>query len=810
MKKIKLSKKRIKRQASIKFLIIIPLIISILSIATKVYAGVQDSNLVRNQIDGIYAVAPLSDKTHLYNLEIYQVNGKVTYCIEIGKKVTTTTYDSTKSTIDQELITGLSQTKLRYIKVISYFGYGYRNHTDYKYYMAAQELIWEYLNNIDITWTSELDINGQKINIESYKEQILSLVKKYEESPSLISNVNCKVGDTINLTDTKNILQLYEIKSTGNQQANINNNILTINISNNYIGQDKIVLKRENYYDYTPTLYYFDSSQALLSSGNVGEHEKYINLNIEGETLTTNLVDQDTNNNIPSGQATLAGAVYEIYDDNNNLVATFTTDETGENTIPNLYHTKYYIKQIKNSKGYKLNEEVKEINLNSNNNKLTLTERVIKSTVEIDKRYELGDSYQREPNIQFDIYDNSNILYTSIITTKYGPDTVVLPYGNYKIKQVNTTYGYNKVSDQRVVIDENSNTYLKYYLVDQKILSKLHITTKDDTTKNNIKEKDIKYKIKDKETNKYIAYIDSNNNEIIEFSTNEKGELTIPVSLPYGEYIIEQVTPPTKYLTNTKKINIIINDKSQDSFIDNKIVINVDFFNTPIIGKLNIITNKEIIIKNETLEKGLEKRENIEVELYKDNNLINTYKTNENGNLEIDNLSLGNYCIKEKDSNNKKCVTLINKDNKTKVIEKTLELTEVLKTSNVILNNIDTLKKPISGATIELYKDNDLIKTNTTNELGNIKITLPEGKYCFKQTKISSKYILNKEEICFEVDSSKKNINLTLINNLNQTQKIKIPDTLSNKKTYILPLMIILLSLGVVAYNKKNNKNINN
>ena len=87
MKRIKSKRKRIKRYKFIQILFILPIIICALITSNKVSAGTQDSNLVRNQINGIYAVAPLSDRTHLYNLEIYKVNNKVSYCIEIGKPV---------------------------------------------------------------------------------------------------------------------------------------------------------------------------------------------------------------------------------------------------------------------------------------------------------------------------------------------------------------------------------------------------------------------------------------------------------------------------------------------------------------------------------------------------------------------------------------------------------------------------------------------------------------------------------------------------------------------------------------------------
>ena len=129
MKKIKLTKKIKKGK---KIILLMPIIISILLVVTKVYAGTQDSNLVRNQVEGIYAVAPLSDKTHLYNLEIYEVNGKIAYCIQLGRPVTTNIYNSTQDITEQSKITKFTPKKLEYIKIISYFGYGYKGHNDYK------------------------------------------------------------------------------------------------------------------------------------------------------------------------------------------------------------------------------------------------------------------------------------------------------------------------------------------------------------------------------------------------------------------------------------------------------------------------------------------------------------------------------------------------------------------------------------------------------------------------------------------------------------------------------------------------------
>lgn len=665
MKEIIIHPKRIKSIMLIMILIIILTLV-------KVNAGTH--TLVRNKIDGIYAIAPLSDRTHLYNLEIYKLGNDTAYCIEIGKPVSDT-YTGTLNMNEASRITNISIDKINYLRRIAHFGYGYRNHSDYKYYMASQELIWEYLNNIDITWTSELDINGPKINIESYKNEIRSLVNKYISIPTLPEEINCKIGDNLTLTDNNNSLDLYKTSNKGRGNAYIKDNkTFIINVANNYIGRDKIEIETSNNYNGATLFYYANSYQSLLTAGNIDTKTKTINLNITGETLTTNLIDKDNKSCTPSGQATLIGAEYEIYDKNNSLITTFRTDSSCTNSIPNLYYDTYYIKQIKASTGYKINNKLVEVNITKNNATITLEEEVIKSNIEINKLYEIENNYQKEEGVTFNIYDYTNNLYKTLTTTK-NKDIVTLPYGSYIIKQENTSYGYDMVKDINITINENTNPEIKYDLVDNQIKSILHITTKDNKSKEKIQEKNIKYKIKNKKTNKYISTVDNNNKIITTFITNNEGELTIPIPLPYGEYIIEQIKPPQKHLQNNEKINIKIDETSTYTYLDNQVVINVDYYNTPIVGKINILTTVETInnnSNNNSQKKDI--RPNIEVDLYKDNNMLSTYKTDEKGTLTIDNLPLGHYCIKEKNNLNKKCLELINIDNTTPVIEKNIEL----------------------------------------------------------------------------------------------------------------------------------------
>lgn len=677
MKKNKKDKKRIKR-------LIIVIIISIITIITTVKVSANTVKLTKNKIDGIYAIAPLSDRNHLYNLEIFKLGADTAYCIEIGKPVSDT-YTGTLDMNEASRITNINIEKINYLSLITYFGYGYKNHSNYKYYMAAQELIWEYLNNIDITWTNELDINGPKIDIESYKNEIKELINKYNTTPTLKEEINCKIGDNLTLTDNNNSLDLYKVSNKGKNNAYIKDNkTLIINVANNYIGKDTVEIKTSNNYNGGTLFYYANNYQSLLTSGNIKDKNKTINLNIRGETLTTNLIDKDNKLCTPSGQATLKGATYEVYDKNNNLVTTFTTDNTCTNSIPNLYYDTYYIKQIKASTGYKINDKLVEVNITKDNTNITLEEEVIKSNIEINKLYEIEDNYQKEEGITFNIYDFKNKLYKSITTTK-DKDMVTLPYGSYIIKQLNTSYGYEMVKDINIIINENSNPTIKYDLVDKQIKSILHIRTKDKKTKESIRENNIKYKVKNNKTNKYIFITNNDNKKITTFESNSEGELTIPVQLPYGQYIIEQVSPPQKYLKNDERIIVKIDEDSTYTYLNNQVVINTDYYNEPIIGKINIITSTEIINQDNTTPQK-EIRPNIETELYKEDELIKTYKTDNTGKLTIENLPLGNYCLKEKNSNIKKCFELINTDNTTPVIEKNIELKTTI--NNPLTNSI--------------------------------------------------------------------------------------------------------------------------
>ena len=783
-----------------KIIIVIVMVLITILLEVKVKAGEKDSSLIKNRIEGIYAVAPLSDKTHLYYLQKYTLNGITSYCIELGKDITTDIYNSTENTSEQLQLTKLSEEKLNYIKAIAYFGYGYNNHNDIEYYMAAQELIWEYLNNIDITWTNEQNINGVKINIDSYKNEIENMAKRYIR-PLSLPNFETYSIDSINtIIDQNNSIEFYNVSSKNNNEVIIQENKLIIKLGSNEVKKDSIILTRKNDFNNKSRIYYFNNSQIMLSQGNLDKLTHEITVNVKGAKLTLNVIDKDTNTYSSLGQASLDGVTYTIY--NNERSYNLKINYPGSSIIVNIPYGTYYIKQTKTGNGYKKNNEIKEITINKLNNNITMIEEIIKNTIEINKLYEFENSNIREENITFNIFDNNNKLYESITTTRTGPDIVSLPFGTYTIKQENTTYGYEKVNDIILNINEDNNTTIKYTLLDKKIKSKINITTINKDSNEQIEEANIEYRILDKNKNEYISYIDKENNTTNIITTNEEGNIFIPIELPYGEYVLEQITPPKKYMKSNEKIDFTINDKTEYSYINDEIVANINYYNKEIKGIINIKTEKEIIKeKDNNLIKKKESEGNVEIELYQNDKLISSNKTNNSGELSIKDLLLGEYCVLSKETQQKQCIKLESKDNLKETIETLLIFKKEINTTTLIIKNIDNQNMPISNTNIELYQGNNKLISNTTNKDGMIKIdNITRGNYCIKEIKINEQFVIDSIPTCFEINDTNKIKNI-VITNQRKTKIIQVPNTLSNKKR-LTPIMIPLAILIIIIINK--------
>lgn len=772
-------------------------------------AGDYDSAISKNRKEGIYATAYLNGVNHLYYLNMYTMNGRVAYCLEIGVDVSTDIYHSTN---DFGSIS-LTEEQSRYVKNISYFGYLYPGHEDYKYYMAAQELIWEYLSNIEVQWTNILDFNGPRIDIEGYKQDILNLYKNAEKGISLEKVGNLKLNKEYVINEVNSYLNNYEIVETNNVDAFIENNTIKLKTRGDYIGKASIVLKKKGIYNYGSKFYYYDNSQKLISVGDLEDDKVVVTVNIVGSNLLIKVVDKDTGLSNPQGEATLKDASYSLYDENNKEVGGILTDINGVSYLLNLPYGKYYIKQNRASVGYVKNNDIYEFVFDEDEEEVILYQQVITNNIKFFKTYgQNNGKIKVEAGVNFVIYDSFNNIYKKIVTDEEGVIFIELPYGNYLVHQENTVKGYKMIEDFSIKVKDNIEEIINYNLFDEAFEYSLKLKVKNMVTGDNILNEGFAFKVKDKSSGDYISDFSGDI-----FFTNQNGELLFPMKFIYGEYVIEQVGVAKNYLLNKEKLELVIDEHTSFLMVDGNLIAEVAFYNQLIMGRVNVESLQEIF-NVEAFEYCYKKEilENVEFDLvaskdivvdnkiiYKNGEKVNSFVTNEKGKFRIDNLYLGDYCL-EAFFGVKNCFSLVNDNNEIGIIDKNVEIIKLINKGDVLIYNVSSSGEVIEGTMMEVFDDKGNVILNAiTNQDGIIKVgNIPFGSYCVLEKKINDNYFLDEKSTCFVVNEKKKDVYIT--NKQKKNMIISVPDTFSNKKNVwnLIIVILVLIVIGGFLYKK--------
>ena len=417
------------------------------------------------KIEGIYTKSVDGQTSHYQKARFFRrtSDNKEAYCLEpFAFFDANTIYKSTN------YAKNLDKDTWHKLALIAHYGYGYNNHTDQKWYAITQLMIWQTVEpNKQFYFTSYL--NGPKIDIfQNEINEINNLVNNWYTSPNIKIVNTAVVGKTLTLTDTNNVLNNYYLKENYDNVKIENNKLIITNVKE---GKQSIIIKRKlDRPDITAQFYYHDTSQNLMVAGTFGE--RVLNIVINGTTnkVTITKLDEDTNSITPSGDATLTGAIYGLYTEDNELLQKITIDEFSNAILNNLDYGKYYLQEITPGNGYTLSDEKYyfEINQNTTNINIDVKNKVIKKEIIIHKEYGEEKNTSSEENISFDIFNSKGELVDTITTDKDGNAKIILPYGKYTVKQRNTNYGYSKVDDFTIEIDDNNNEYY-YKLYDYKI-----------------------------------------------------------------------------------------------------------------------------------------------------------------------------------------------------------------------------------------------------------------------------------------------------------------------------------------------------
>lgn len=703
------------------------------------------------------------------------------YCVEPFMSVDSSkNYNITAQ--DYLEILNLSKEQWQKMSLYAYYGYGYGNHTQDKWWAVTQILIWRTVDsNSKFYFTKTL--NGSKDDSKFANEiaELESLVNNHYTNPSINVKNSLNIGESVTVTDNNKVLNNYSISHSDNISVSRADNQLTITAKE--VGNASITIeKKSDLHDNEPLLYYATSSQDVMSVGNYDPIRIKLNFEINGGRIILNKFDADTEENIPLGEGSLEGAVYGLYNINDRLVQRLTTDENGSAESDILPLGKYKIKELKAPKGYMIDTISYSVELTNDNiiAEVEVYDEIINRNIQIHKYYANKNTgiLIPESNVIFQFFDKDNILVEQVATDKDGIAILNLPYGTYKGKQLTTTSGYEKVQDFSITINENSPEVIHLSFTNHPISTKIKLVKKDSSSKKSILFSGVTFKIKDTDTGLYVCQNVTypKKEKICEYKTNEYGELITPEALITGNYQIEEILAPIGYELNNEVLSFRIDDESNiinDSEYGN--YLELEFFDSLIKGEIVVEKTGEIL---KVLEKGFEydevKLSNVEFSLYADEDiktldgvvhykkgdLVDTINTDNDGIVKFADLYLGKYVVKETktldnyilDEKEHKVELVAN--NNISVISKELKLTNELKKGDLLFTKTDLITgEVIPNTSIEIYTDRDeLIYNGLTDENGNIEIKgLPVGTYYIVEKEPAIGYVITEEKIFFEI-----------------------------------------------------------
>lgn len=589
------------------------------------------------------------------------------YCLEPFVKVNnSSTYDIHEDNFEKVL--GMSDELWKKINLIIYYGYEYKDlkhdHNAPMWYYITQMLIWEVVSpNSNFYFTDTFNGNINTSLFQKEKEEIMYLVDTHEEIPKF-TYPESYIGDTIEITDTKDILYRFN-RIVGAEKKQENKLIIKLIEKNNTIAVRKI--NKSKAYLFTSS----DSQNILKgredfpvsASYNIKAKEILGNIKIKkyGEIYTNNSYTKDVLQNIE----------FSLYDSNKIFLKKALTNNDGEIIFSNLKKGTYYIKETNTLNDYILDENYYKVTLSLNSNN-----RIDDIFLEFDNILKKGNilitKKDKDTNLpikdtKFVIMKDEKNIFEGYTNELGILEIKNLPLGTYTIKEVEAPYGYilNEEIYEVTIYDNNITKLVEVKNELQKgnlVIKKIDINT-------NLPIKDIKF------------IIMKDNNVIYEGYTNKEGIFEVN-NLPLGTYFIKEVEAPDCYVKNENnyEVSLLEHQKTEVIVIKNELKK----------GKL-IIKKVDADYRNPL--------SNTEFIILKDEKIVYKGKTNKDGILEIDNLILGSYIIKEVKASdgyiiNEEEINIIieDKENYILISNKLLEDKEYVEIPNIPNTNISRVE----------------------------------------------------------------------------------------------------------------------
>ena len=504
---------------------------------------------------------------------------------------------------------------------------------------------------------------------------------------------------------------------------------------------------------------------------------------------------------------------FGIYDRNNHLIKTLTTDDEGKITFT-LPYGKYILRQLTTPSGFeKIKDyefEIKEsgptINKVFSNAEITARIKVVK--VDQDGniitragiRFKIKDLSTGKYVCQTVAYPN-HTTYCEFETDENG--VLITPYplnsGNYQLEEVDQVidgYVWNS-TPLKFSINENSDikstedfdAILELRFANQEVKGSIEIQK----TGEKVVIEDGKFTyVEVPLPNVVFGLYDESGNLVGKYTTDENGYIKIE-NLKLGKYVLKELETVDGFVLDEKSYDIELKYKDQY---------------TPIVTETftlkNYLEKGNLEFSKKDLTSGKE-IPNVKVEVYTENDeLIFTGVTDENGKIVIEDLFVGKFYIVETEA-----ATGYRLSDE-KVYFEILENGEIVKaemTNEKFKGSLDFTKESFAGdalpnTLIEIYnaETDELVFSGRTDENGKIVIEeLEYGKYYILEKEAPEGYLLNEEKMFFEILEDGQIVKAVM-----KDEKIEMPKTFN---TDLVSMFVIggtaLAGVGLLLYAKK-------
>lgn len=477
-------------------------------------------------------------------------------------------------------------------------------------------------------------------------------------------------------------------------------------------------------YALTDTVLTFDFNSDKVNTTKTGE---ILNHKLEHIIKVTKT---DSENKQP-----IKGATFALLKDGKAIDKAVTNDQ-GIATFSGVIKGDYIIKEIIAPLNYILSKVELPVSIGDATSVQTInktfTNDPIKHSVQLTKTDSENDT--KLQNAVYGIYQGDNLIQQQTTNSSGVLTFTNLRKGSYTVKEITPPVNY-ELSKEIIPVeieDSDKSKVIKISAEDNPIKHSIKVIKKDTETKEVLKGASLAL-LKDGQV-------------IQKGTTADDGSYTF-TNLNKGTYTIREVKPPVNYSLSEEEVEVVIGDNTKP------IVVTKDFLNTPIKHTVTLTkTDSETGVKIADAVYGI----------YKGEAKLQEAKTNKDGVATFTNLRKGDYTIKElKAPINYELSSTVHSvkiEDNTKPIVINVDATNepVRHTITVTKKDAET-QQVLAGAEFGIYKDEQLIKKETTDAKGVATFTgMRKDNYTIKEITPPVNFTLSDEVITVNIEDSDK------------------------------------------------------